>query len=125
MSVKKDDTVRAAVMAALLEGQTVSAVARKLKLSKATVSRIKTAILPAQLKQTETEKRDKITVLIETHLETALGLANELATKTIKNDNWVAKQPAGEVAVFYGVLTDKAFRILEAAQPLEEAEDTA
>jgi transposase len=117
---RKDDAIRAEVMAALLAGQSVSEVAKQLKLSKATVSRIKNTILPEQLKHTETKRRDKITDLIESHLVTALTSANELARKATTNDIWISEQSAAELAVFYGVLTDKAVRILESIQPAEE-----
>lgn len=119
----KDDSTRAAVMGALLEGQGVSQIARDLKLAKSTVSRIKNQILPEQLEQVGTEKRDKITALIEAHLETSLTCANELAKKAATNQKWFFKQSAGEIAVLYGVLSDKAIRILEAIEPDEEAND--
>jgi transposase len=118
---RKNDAVRAEVMAALLAGQSVSEVAKQLRLSKATVSRIKNTILPEQLKQTETERRDKISDLIESHLVTALTSANELARKATANDSWINRQSASELAVFYGVLTDKAVRILESLETAEEA----
>lgn len=121
-----DDPVRAAVIAALLAGQGVSQIARELKLSKATVSRIKNSVAPKHLEQVETEKRDKITSLIESHLETALTSANELAKKAASNKTWFAKQSASDIAVLFGVLSDKAFRILEAIEPPDApAEETA
>lgn len=124
-----DDPVRAAVMAALLAGQGVSQIARELKISKATVSRIKNTVGPKHLEQVETEKRDKITALIEAHLETALSSANELAKKAASNKAWFAKQTASDIAVLFGVFSDKAFRILEALEPPEapgeEAEEEA
>ncbi|MFN7931525.1 MAG: helix-turn-helix domain-containing protein [Blastocatellia bacterium] len=119
-----DDPVRAAVISALLAGQGVSQIARELKLSKATVSRIKNTVGPKHLEQVETEKRDKITALIESHLETSLTCANELAKKATSNQAWFDKQTASEIAVLYGVLTDKSLRILEAIQPeADPAED--
>ena len=104
---RKDDTTRAAVMAALLSGQGVSAIARKLKLSKATVSRIKNELLPEQLKHIETEMQDRITALIEAHLETALTCANELAIKATTNQTWFNQQSAEGIAVLYGILSCK------------------
>lgn len=120
----KDDPTRAAVMAALLEGQGVSKIARDMKVSKSTVSRYKNELLPAQLEQVGTEKRDKITALIESHLETSLTCANELATKAATNKAWFNKQSAEGIAVLYGVLSDKAIRILEAFDTDQEDEAT-
>ncbi len=116
----KDDSTRAAVLGALLEGQGVSQIARDMKLAKSTVSRYKNDLLPEQLEQVGTEKKDKITALIESHLETSLTCANELATKAATNKAWFNKQSAEGIAVLYGVLSDKAIRILEALDTDEE-----
>jgi hypothetical protein len=119
----KDDPTRASVMAALLAGQGVNEIARALKLAKSTVSRYKNELLPSQLEQVGTQKRDKITALIEAHLETSLTCANTLAKKAASNQKWFAQQSAEGIAVLYGVLSDKAIRILEAIEPAEEAND--
>lgn len=114
------DEVRAQVIAALLAGQGVSDVARRYKVPKATVSRIKNELTPAQLEQVGTEKRERIADLIEGHLVTSLKAAAAIAGKT-KDDSWLTKQNAADIAVFYGVLTDKAVRILEAAESANQS----
>jgi transposase-like protein len=117
---RKEDEVRAAIMAALLEGQGVSKVARDLKVSKATVSRIKNTVAPEHLKQLETEKRENIAELMISHLTTSLKAANALAEKAAINQSWFDKQSAGEIAVLYGVLSDKAIRLVEAIEISQE-----
>jgi transposase-like protein len=115
------DEVRAQVIAALLAGQGVSEVARAYKVPKATVSRIKNELTPKQLEQIGTEKRERIGDLIEGHLSESLKAAATIARKT-NDDAWLTKQNAADIAVFYGVLTDKAVRILEAAESAREPE---
>jgi hypothetical protein len=56
-------------------------------------------------------------------LETSLTCANTLAKKAASNQKWFAQQSAEGIAVLYGVLSDKAIRILEAIEPAEEAND--
>lgn len=117
------DEVRAEVIAALLQGQGVTEVAERYKLPKQTVSDLKNEIAPAILGQVRTEKRERIGDLIEKHLRTSLESATGIAQK-VNNSEWVAKQNASDVAVLFGVLTDKAIRILEAAES-EEPEGRA
>lgn len=115
------DEVRAQVIAALLAGQGVNDVARRYKVPKATVSRIKNELTPTQLEQVGTEKRERIADLIEGHLNESLKAAAAIARKT-RDNAWLSKQNAADIAVFYGVLTDKAVRILEAAESAGQSE---
>lgn len=41
----------------------------------------------------------------------------------IQDENWIRKQPASEIAVLFGVISDKTFRILEALPDDEEEEE--
>lgn len=113
---KHSDEVRAEALSALLAGQGVNEVARKYKLPKATVSRLKNSIGPEQLEQVETQKRSSIADLIEGHLSASLKAAQAIARRVETDDQWFAKQNAADVGVLYGILTDKSIRILEAAE---------
>lgn len=117
------DEVRAQAVAALLAGQGVSEVARQYKLPKSTVSRLKNSLAPQVLEQVGTEKRESLAGLIEEHLSTSLKSATKLAHKVGTDDNWFTKQSADEIAILYGVLTDKAIRILEAAEAASHEEE--
>jgi len=110
------DHIRSEAIAALLAGQGVTEVARKYKLSKATVSRLKNTLAPETLQQIETEKQNTIAALIEGHLQESLKAAKKLAQKVSDNDAWFFKQNAADIGVLYGILTDKSIRILEAAE---------
>jgi transposase len=114
-TVAKTADVRAAVMAALLAGQGVSEVAEQFKVSKATVSRIKASISPDRLKQLETKKEEDFGALLSGYLHETIITLTEQA-RYFRNETWLAKQPAAEVAVLHGVQADKAFRLLEAIE---------
>jgi transposase-like protein len=106
---------RAAVIAALLQGQGVNEVARAYELSPSSVSDIKKSLSEGDLEQVRTEKKESIAALVENHLRASLTACANIANITTNND-WVLKQSGDNLAVFYGVLSDKALRLLEAAQ---------
>lgn len=116
-----DDT-RAAVMAALLEGQAVTKVADDYKLSKATVSRLRSEIPAEALEQIETKKQIDIAGKIADHLDASFeALTNILAVT--RNDAWLSKQNASDLATFSGVTADKVFRVLEAIENAQANKD--
>jgi transposase-like protein len=118
---RHSDKTRGEALAALLEGQAVSEVAKKYKLPKATVSDIKRSIDSEEFEQVRTKKQEALAELIEGHLHASLKAATELASQA-SDANWRFKQDADKLGVLYGILTDKAVRILEAAEsaPREE-----
>lgn len=105
---------KAAVLAALMEGQGVNAVARAHGLDKSIVSRWKSELGTDRIQQIATEKKERLIDLVEDHLTASLKAATKLAGQA-DDDEWRAKQPASEIAVFYGVLSDKAIRLIEIA----------
>lgn len=109
-----DDLTRSAVMAALLAGQGVSEVATEFNLDKSTVSRWKASIPRNQLQQVATQKKEQLVDLVEAHLRASLQGAVKVAEQA-HDDKWRAQQSAENLAVFYGVLSDKAFRLVEVA----------
>ena len=112
---KHSDETRAQALAALLEGQGVSEVARKYKLPESTVRDIKKSIDSDEFAKVRAKKEDSIAELIEGHLSASLKAAANIARQT-ENDVWLTKQDADKLGVFYGIITDKAVRILEAAE---------
>ena len=109
------DETRAAAMAALLEGQGVSEVAKKYQLPQSTVSRLKRQIPKDELDKVGTKKRENISELISTHLEESLRATTRIAQQT-NNGKWLSEQSASELATLFGVITDKTVRILEAIE---------
>jgi transposase len=114
------DETKAAVLAALLAGQGVNAIAKEYDLAKSVVSRWKNELAPEQVEQIGTQKRANLTSLVENHLATSLEAATTIADTVSKDTAWLKGQTASDVAVLYGVLTDKAIRILEAIEPPDE-----
>lgn len=112
--------IKATVIAALLEGQSVSRIAKDYNIPSGTVKSWKNRQeqnADATIETVATQKKEisnLIIELLETHLEAAINIAQSIDTDYIK------KQSASEVAVLLGVINDKAFRMLEA---LGRAED--
>lgn len=107
--------IKAAVMAALLAGQGVAEIAAEYRLPEGTVkswrSRLKRQDAPVA--DVAPEKREEVGDLLLRYLRATL-LTLEQQTVAFRDPEWLRKQPAGEVAVLHGVLTDKAIRLLEA-----------
>lgn len=97
--------LRAEVTAALLAGQGVGAVAKTYELPRSTVSRWKQ----------QAEITDDIGDLLLKYLRTGIATLTEQHT-VFRDPEWLKGQPAGELAVLHGVLTDKVVRLLEAME---------
>lgn len=102
------DETKAAVMAALLAGQSIGSIAREYNLPKSTISRWKNSDVP----QNGTQKK-QIADLITDYLRANLEALRAQAVM-FSDHQWLAKQTASDVAVLHGVMTDKAIRLLEA-----------
>lgn len=118
------DDKKAVVLAALLSGQGVNEIARTYKIPVASVSRLKKAIPADKLEQVGIEKGENIANLISRNLEASFDSIHNILQVT-KNDAWLNKQPASELATFLGVTSDKVFRVLEAIENAQsnESED--
>ena len=125
----------AKVVAAVLEGQSMSAVAREYRIPKGTVSswvKRNVDLAPIsgapegggrELRDPKKEnRRERIGDLIIDNLEAQLNATKMMAT-AIQDEDWIRKQPASEIAVLFGVISDKTFRILEALPDDEEEEE--
>jgi transposase-like protein len=105
------EETKAAVMAALLAGQSINHVANEYKIPRGTV-----ASWSRNLPRNQTvsiEKRERIGDLIidnlEAELETTIAMQN-----VFTDEKWLRRQRASELAVLYGVIKDKTMRVLEA-----------
>ena len=115
MSKYKDET-RAAVMAALLTGQSVSSIAREYDIPKGTVSNWKRNT-GGTIKRTQ--KTEHIGELLIRYLQSNLEALSSQAEQ-FKDHEWLRKQTASDAAVLHGVMTDKAIRLLEALSKTSE-----
>jgi transposase-like protein len=112
---KHDDTTRAAVMAALLAGQSVDEVARQYNLPQQTVSEWKAQIDPARFGELRFKKETDFGELLAEYLEETI-ITLQAQARFFRNETWLKKQSASDLAVLHGVQTDKAIRILECAE---------
>ena len=110
---KYSDETKAAVLAALLAGQSITEVAREYKIPKGTVSSWKSRELGDVSQTIATQKREALGDLLLDYLQetftTLIAQARFARTK-----EWLEKQTGSEFAVLHGVQTDKAIRLLEA-----------
>ena len=124
---RHSDQVRATVIAALLAGQRVNEVAEKYKIDKSIVSRWKSKI-PADELQRITEKSiEEFQELIAEALRSILKSLKFSADAIRSPDGWkwIQDNSPAEFATLVGVLTDKGFRLLEAAEYNSEEGDRA
>lgn len=110
-----DSETKAAALAALLAGQSVSQVAREYHLNRATVIAWRDA---AGLGSTpvQPEKRAEIGEQVADYLRAVLGTL-AIQARVFADEGWLKRQDAADAAVLHGVLTDKAIRLLEALDP--------
>lgn len=105
--------VKAQVMAALLAGQGVAEVARDYRLSESTVREWRNGMDSEEFAIVRAKKGECLEELLFGYLAanlTALRKQVEIAS----TEDYVRKQPAGELAVLHGVMADKGIRLLEA-----------
>jgi transposase-like protein len=107
------EETKAVVIAALLEGQSVSKVSEDYKVPMSSVSRIRKLVPQNKLEEVAEKKGDRLADLISGYLETSFEAISNILNQT-KNADWLKEQSAAELATFFGVTSDKVFRVLEA-----------
>jgi hypothetical protein len=112
--------VKAQVMASLLAGQGIAETAEQYQLPEHTIRNW--ARRNPELKELATKKRVELDDLITEYVREAFTTLSVQA-RHFRDRAWLQKQPAAEIAVLHGVITDKAIRILSAAQPTEPPSD--
>lgn len=99
-------------MAALLAGQSISETAKQYDLDMSVVSRWASS---SQLQAVASKKESDIGELVANYLRELL-VTLSVQAEHCRSKPWLEKQPADQLAVNHGVLADKAFRILGAAE---------
>lgn len=112
------DETKAAVMAALLAGQSVSSVAEEYDIPRSTVGYWKSQN-DSPLDSVGPEKKEAIGELLLDYLTETLITLKAQAIH-FRDKSWLTEQSADQLAVLHGVTTDKAIRLLEA---LAKADD--
>lgn len=121
------DQTRAAVMAALLTGQSVNKIAEEFEVSKSTVSALRKSLPKLNLEQPRTQKEsdnpddpnETLESLVLKYVATNLRTL-EAQSKAVGDPDYIKNQPASELAVLHGVIADKTFRILSALEPARD-----
>ena len=104
---------KAAVMAELLQGQSVSAVARKYKLPRTTVQKWRSESADFAGRTPIEVQRERIGALVVEYLIANLETL-KAQLESLRDPDWLKRQEASELAVLHGVLADKSIRLLEA-----------
>lgn len=107
------EETKAAVMAALLAGQSVCGVAKQYKIPKSVVSGWKSSLPDEQFEQVRTQKGERIEALLFGYLAANLT-ALEAQARVATDEQYLRKFPPQQLAVLHGVMADKGIRILEA-----------
>lgn len=109
------DEKKAVIQGRLLAGDKPAVIAEEEGVSYSSVSRCKASIPHDVLEKMDGERVEMISDLIMTQLET--GLEGSIAiARQATDDEWRYKQTAAHLATFYGVITDKSIRLLEASE---------
>jgi len=106
--------VKAAVLAALLAGQDIETVAKHYKLPIGTVKGWKSKQRGEQPISTTPAQKADVGELLLDYLREGLATLKLQQTTLFRNDAWLMKQGASEMAVLHGVIADKCVRLLEA-----------
>lgn len=104
---------KAAIMAALLSGQSINSIAREYQIPKSTVANWSSDAHKAADGVVPNTKKERIGELLLEYLEANLK-ALKAQAEQFADARWLSKQQADEAAVLHGVMTDKAIRLLEA-----------
>ena len=107
------DETKAAVKAALLEGQGVSRVAKDYKIPEGTVKAWKSRLKKEGVAEVAPQKKKEIGDLLIEYLHENLETLRS-QSEHFRDKDWLKDQSADDLAVLHGVMCDKAVRLLEA-----------
>lgn len=116
------DELKAEVMGALIAGMSISDAARKFKLDKSIVSRIRSKIDGQKLQQVATGNEIRIDVIIAESLMEHLTLQRAIV-RVASADEYIKNQDAHGLAKLLEVSQDYTIRLLEAASIANEGEE--
>lgn len=116
---KYDDDTKAAVMAALLEGQSIRQVADEYDIPRGTVGNWARKARNQGVSGVSDTKKEEIGDLLVEYLQENMKALRTQAEQ-FSDEEWLEKQSASEAATLHGVMTDKAVRLLEALSANDE-----
>ena len=108
------DETKAAVMAALLAGQSVSSASKEYNIPEGTIKAWASREIRSEVvASVATTKKEEIGDLLVEYLRANLQALKAQAV-LFSESEWLRKQTAESAAVLHGVMTDKAVRLIEA-----------
>lgn len=115
MATEYSRETQAAVMAALLTGQSIPSVAKEYNVPRGTVYgwRRRIGEVAQESAAPDATQKGEIGGLLLGYLTAALKTL-KVQVEFFSDKQWLGKQDASEVAVLHGVLADKTIRLLEA-----------
>jgi len=114
--------VKAQAVALLLTGASVAEVVTHLKVPQQTVTNWKLALTPAQLGEIGLKKGARVDDLVYGYLIATFEVCLTLM-KSVSDESYIQKQSAADLATLFGVVSDKGFRILDAAERARQLRD--
>lgn len=116
------EETKAAVLSALLTGQSANEVAKKYNIPKGTIIGWKSKANGGDtVAHLPTPKKERIGELLIEYIALSLETLQK-QVKTFGNEKWLKEQEASQVAVLHGVIADKTIRLLEALNGPEDNE---
>ena len=118
-SITHSSETKARALAALLMGERPAVISRNLGVPEGTVRSWKCRL--KKQPDATLKKRGSIAFgeLLMEHLETSLH-SLIAQSKQMADPEWIHRQPAGELAVLFGILFDRTMRVFELAEVLLE-----
>lgn len=113
MSSTYPPEVKAAALADLAAGSSVSGTARKHGIKRQTLTMWRDQSDIARPSPARQEKKAALGEQLYGYLQDALT-ALRAQQRLFADPTWLARQPAGDLAILHGVITDKAIRLLGA-----------
>lgn len=113
------ERLTAKVITCLVAGKTIQETATELDTAYRTVVRIRKELPDEFLHYFGAAKTNEMDELIEQGLKAQLESTNNLLAVT-RDEDWVKKHSASELAILFGVVNDKVFRVLAAIERANE-----
>lgn len=107
--------VRQQIEIMLVAGKTPNEIVSELGVSHSSVSRTKAQLPPEVMSRLKEEDIETINNLVQQTLISGLEATIEISNQ-VKNEDWRKAQPANQLGILYGVISDKSVRLLEAAE---------
>ena len=107
----------------MVAGGSINGTARHMGISRGTIQKWVaeshlTEHRTAAIQQKKEEIGQKVYELLEDYIETL-----RIQVRVTRDEAWIKRQSAGELAVLHGVYNDKAIRLLAAFRPHDEGDD--